>query len=483
MKGMNFIAGEWVGSLDGRTYQRENPAAPAISIGSFPDSAPADAARAASAAREAFDAWAATPAQHRAEIIAGAAGLLRERSADIAGKLTAEEGKPLARATGEVLRAAEALTYFAHGALRAGGRTLPSGRPGVTVSTVVEPLGPFLAITPFNFPLFVTAMKLGPALASGDTVVWKPSPHVPLVSMALTQAFVDAGLPDGVLNLVMGGTAELGRSLVDDPDIVGVSFTGSTAVGLDVGRRAAARHIRVQQELGGKNVLVVAADCDIRRAAEIACESSFGESGQKCTAAGVVVVDKRRGDEFLAEVERLLAGLTMGDPAAPGTDLGPLIDRNAVHRADRLLTEAIESGAVSELSGCGGSGATGDGYFFAPRVLRLPESDNVLKRQELFAPVLALSLADDVLAAGVAMAADSQMGLSASILTERLDLAHAFARRVPAGLVNVNLPTTGVEYQAPFGGWNLSGGPFPEAGDRAHEFYTRSKTVAVSGTL
>ncbi len=478
---MNFIAGEWVGGE--RTYERENPADPSILIGAFPDSAPADARRAARAAQEAFAAWAAAPAQHRAVIIAAAAGLLRERHADIAGKLTAEEGKPLVRAKGEVLRAAEALTYFAHGALRVTGRTIPATRPGVVLSTYAEPLGPFLAITPFNFPLFVTALKLGPALASGNTVVWKPSPHVPLVSIALTRAFIDAGLPNGVLNLVMGATAELGQSLVDEPDIVGVSFTGSTAVGLDVGRRAAVRHIRVQQEMGGKNVLVVTADCDVRRAAEIACESSFGESGQKCTASGLVVVDKRRGDEFLAEVERILGGMTMGDGADTATDLGPLVDRGAVSRAGRLLDQAVESGAVSELAGCGRSTANGSGYFFSPRVLRLPEGDNVLKRQETFAPVLAVALADDVIEDGLAMARDSRMGLSAAILTNSLDLAHEFARRVPAGLVNVNLPTTGVEYQAPFGGWNFSGGPFPEAGDRAHEFYTRSKTVAVSGVL
>jgi alpha-ketoglutaric semialdehyde dehydrogenase len=480
---MNFIAGSWAGSADGRTYERENPADPSILIGAFPDSARADAHRAARAARENFAAWAAAPAQHRAEILATAAGLLRERHADIAGKLTAEEGKPLARADGEVLRAADALTYFAHGAMRATGRTIPSARPGVVLSTYAEPLGPFLAITPFNFPLFVTALKLGPALASGNTVVWKPSPHVPLVSIALMAAFIDAGLPSGVLNLVLGGTAELGRSLVGEPDIVGVSFTGSTAVGLDVGRRGAARHIRVQQEMGGKNVLVVAADCDIRRAAEIACESSFGESGQKCTASGLVVVDKRRGDEFLAETERILGGMTMGDGADPGTSLGPLIDRGAVTRAGRLVDQAVESGAVSELSGCGGSTAIADGYYFAPRVLRLPDGDNVLKRQETFAPVLAVALAADAVECGLAMATGSRMGLSASILTNSLDLAQEFARRVPAGLVNVNLPTTGVEYQAPFGGWNLSGGPFPEAGDRAHEFYTRSKTVAVSGVL
>jgi alpha-ketoglutaric semialdehyde dehydrogenase len=207
----------------------------------------------------------------------------------------------------------------------------------------------------------------------------------------------------------------------------------------------------------------------------------IGESGQKCTASGLVVVDKRRGDEFLAETERIPGGMTMGDGADPGTDLGPLIDRGAVSRAGRLVDQAVESGAVSELSGCGRSTGSADGYYFAPRVLRLPEGDNVLKRQETFAPALAVALAADAVECGLAMATGSRMGLSASILTNSLDLAQEFARRVRPGLVNVNLPTTGVEYQARFGGWNLSGGPFPEAGDRAPEFCTRSKTVAVSG--
>jgi alpha-ketoglutaric semialdehyde dehydrogenase len=280
---------------------------------------------------------------------------------------------------------------------------------------------------------------------------------------------------------VTGGSAELGQSLVDEPAIAGVSFTGSTSAGLDVGRRAAARHARVQQEMGGKNVLAVAADCDIRRAAEIACESSFGESGQKCTASGLVVVDRRRGDDFLAEVERILAGTTMGDGAEPGTDIGPLVDKRALSRANALIERATDDGAVIELAGCAQSAAAaGDGYFFAPRVARLPAGDNVLKRQEAFAPIMAVVLADDVLDESVALISDSRLGLSAAILTDSLAAGHAFARRVPAGMVSINLPTTGVEYQAPFGGWNQSGGPFPEAGPRAFEFYTRTKTVAIS---
>jgi alpha-ketoglutaric semialdehyde dehydrogenase len=172
----------------------------------------------------------------------------------------------------------------------------------------------------------------------------------------------------------------------------------------------------------------------------------------------------------------------MGDGAEPGTDIGPLIDDRALRRANELIDLATEGGAVIELAGCGhSSGTTNGGYFFPPRVARLPAGENVLKYQEAFAPIMALVLTDDVLDESVALVRDSRMGLSASILTDNLSVAYAFAGHVPAGMVSINLPTTGVEYQAPFGGWNLSGGPFPEAGPRAYEFYTRSKTVAISG--
>jgi alpha-ketoglutaric semialdehyde dehydrogenase len=478
----NYVAGEWVSCAGGRTYARENPAAPARLIGHFPDSSPDDARLAARSASDAFPEWSARPANARADVIAAAAALLRERQDKIAAVLTAEEGKPLTRARAEIGRAAEALGYFAQSALRTAGDSIPSTRPGVVLSVRTEPIGPFLAITPFNFPAFVTALKLGPALASGNTVVWKPSPYTPLTSIAVTEAFADAGLPAGVLNLVLGGSSELGQSLVDEPAIAGISFTGSTTVGLEVGRRAAARHVRVQQEMGGKNVLAVASDCDLRWAAEIACESSFGESGQKCTASGLVVVDKRRGDEFLAEVETIMTRMSMGDGTEPGTDIGPLIDRRALSRANELIDRAADEGAAIELADrVATGGATEGGYFFAPLVARLPVGDNVLKRQEAFAPIMALVLADDLLAESLALVRASHMGLSASILTDSLSVAHEFASHIPAGLVGINLPTTGVEYQAPFGGWNNSGGPFPEAGPRAFEFYTRTKTVAVSG--
>jgi len=284
-----------------------------------------------------------------------------------------------------------------------------------------------------------------------------------------------------VINLVIGSTAELGQALVDDSRIQGISFTGSTAVGLDIGVRAARRHVRVQQEMGGKNVLIVGPDFDLTSAARIAADSAFGESGQKCTAAGVVVVDLQRSEEFLHEVKRILAELRMGDGSDPVVNLGPLVDPSAVAKARSLLDAAVAGGAVIEVSGCGHTDVNpAEGHYFEPALVSLPDTANPLGTAEAFAPIMPVVTATSALEEGISIINSGGMGLSASLLTGRLDLTRSFVHRARAGLVNVNLPTTGVEYQAPFGGWNLSGGPFPEAGISAVDFYTRTKTVAIS---
>lgn len=477
---MNFISGEWVEAASGSVYARTNPADHDDVVGTFAESGRADAERAATAAAAAFDKWSSRLAPERASIVSGAAHVLRSRADEIAEALTREEGKPLTRARGEVIRTAEVLEYFAGAALRSAGSTLPSGRAGVALSTQTSPLGAVLLITPFNFPLFVTALKLGPALVSGNTVVWKPSPHTPTVSIALMNALIEAGIPPGVVNLVQGSTPELGRALVENSRIAGISFTGSTKVGLDIGSRAAARHVRVQQEMGGKNVLVIGRDCDLGYAAQVACESSFGESGQKCTASGIVVIGREQADELLVEVEKVMSAWAIGPGAVAGTDIGPLVDGVAARRAGALLDTAVDAGAVVELTGVGRETASLErGHFVQPRVLRLPDGPNPLRTEEAFAPLLPMVLVDDVLEGSLDLVATSRMGLSASILTNDMNLAQAFTQRVSAGLVNVNLPTTGVEFQAPFGGWNMSGGPFAEAGEGAFAFYTRIKTVAI----
>jgi len=479
---MNFISGEWCDAADGATYERANPARLADVTGVYPDSGPVDAERAVKAAWNEFGNRRSSPVAARAAILARTAVELRDNTDLIAARLTREEGKPIALARAETLRAADVFEYFAGAALRTGGQTLPSTRTGVDLATHVEPVGPVLLITPFNFPLFVSALKIAPALVVGNTVVWKPSPHVPATSIALVEALREAGLPDGVLNLVIGSSADVGQALVDDRRIQGISFTGSTAVGLDIGIRAARRHVRVQQEMGGKNVLIVAPDFDLKTAARIAADSAFGESGQKCTAAGIVVVDLERRDEFLHEVKQILAELRMGDGADPTVDLGPLVDRLALERAGRLLDTAVEEGAVVQASGCGQMGPkVTDGHYFQPTLISLPDTANSLRTAEAFAPIMPVIAATNALEEGISIINAGGMGLSASLLTGRLDLTQSFVRRARAGLVSVNLPTTGVEYQAPFGGWNLSGGPFPEAGIGAVDFYTRTKTVAISG--
>lgn len=481
---MSYIDGGWVVEDAAPAFSRANPADTRDLIGRYRDADPEIGHLAALAAQRAYRAWANALPTDRARHLQQVATLLRERSAELARLLTREEGKPLDRALGEVGRAAEVFEYFAGAALRIQGATLPSIRPGVRLASVVEPVGPVLAITPFNFPLFVTALKLAAALVTGNTVVWKPSPHVPEISRALMAAFADTGLPDGVLNLVLGTSVELGRSLVADPIIQAISFTGSTAVGLEIGRGAAARHVRVQQEMGGKNLLVVAGDCDPLKAAEIACESSFGESGQKCTAAGIVLVDRAIADEFLAGVESVLGRWRLG-PGLAGGDIAPLIDDRSLGRAEALIDRTVAQGGTVELRGSAvvpGSDLS-HGHFLAPHVLTLPPAPSPLRDEESFAPIMPVIIGADPLSDALGLVEANGMGLSAAILTQRIDLALDFAHRVPAGLVNVNLPTTGVEYQAPFGGWNLSGGPFPEAGSAGLTFYTRHKTIAISPTL
>jgi aldehyde dehydrogenase (NAD+) len=478
---VNYIDGSW--SEVDESYSRENPADVGDVVGTFPESSVEDAARAAAAAHDAFPGWRDSAALQRAEILRRAAGLLRERSEDMEHALTREEGKPLAAARGEILRTADTVDYFSGAVLRTTGLTLPSIRPGVQIMTLREPVGPCLLITPFNFPAFVSSLKLGAALAAGNTVVWKPSPFTPRTSIEITRAFVDAGLPAGVLNLVVGTSPELGSALVDDERIRAISFTGSTHVGLAIGAQAARRHVRLQQEMGGKNVLVVNDDVDAAVAAAIACDGVFGESGQKCTATGLVAIRKERLDPFLEQVEHTMSALRVGNGLRADVTIGPLINARAVERAEELVETSVRLGGTKAVGGAAVvESPTETGHFMDPCVVLVAGSDNPLRREEAFAPIMGVLAVDD-LAEAYELVEGSGYGLSASILTNQLDVALDFAHRAPAGVVSVNLPTTGVEFQAPFGGWNLSGGPFTEAGPSALDFYTRSKTLAIKPTL
>ncbi|TWG98577.1 aldehyde dehydrogenase (NAD+) [Nocardioides sp. J9] len=462
-------------------FRRLNPARLSDVVGDFDDADAAAAEEAVVATTNAYPAWDATSITERAALLLRAAANLRQRADSIGAAITREEGKPLARAVGEVVRSAETLEYFAGSVLQPTGVTVPSLRPGVRLETRRHSLGPVLVVTPFNFPAFLAATKLGPALLWGNTVVWKPSPHVPVASSLVHRAFLDAGIPQGAVELVLTSDVETSRFLVAHDGLRAISFTGSTAVGLAIGRAAAERHVRIQQELGGKNVLAVARDVPVAEAAAVAVESAFGESGQKCTAAGLVVVDAAVYDDFMAQVEKEMSHLVLGEGVDPEVAIGPLIDAPALEHVHRLVEASVAAGARVELEGVGENRVRLEqGYFFVPRVVRLPSRLTPLQTEETFGPILTVVPSTDLIDDALALIRASRMGLSASVLTHDLRVAERFVAGAEAGLIGVNLPTTGVEFQVPFGGWNNSGGPFPEAGPSARDFYTRNKTVAVN---
>jgi alpha-ketoglutaric semialdehyde dehydrogenase len=469
----NLVAGEWIPAISGRTYQRRNPAALADLLGHFPDSGRLDVAAAAEAARSAFAAWSARRGAERATVLAAAAELALERADEIARDLTRETGKPLREAQAEAARLATTLRYFAadawlpHGEMY--GQSLTAGQ----VYMLRRPVGVVGLVTPWNFPLAIPAWKLAPALVAGNTVVLKPSEEAPVSANHLAGCLVDAGLPPGVLNVVIGRGAEAGAELVSRPEVRAISFTGSAEVGRRVRDGATALGKRVQLELGGQNPLVVMADADLRRAVEAAYAGAFLAAGQKCTATRRIFVQQDVYDEFR---ERLLARIgraVIGDPTDSRTELGPLVNRR---RYDAVL-EAIEQGRRQggELL-TGGEHGGDDGYYVSPTLFENVDDAAELARREVFGPVASLfrfATLDEALA----RANDVEYGLSAAIFTGALASAQRFVAAVQAGVIHVNSPTTGAEVHVPFGGIKASGWGPHEQGRAAVEFYTDEATV------
>jgi aldehyde dehydrogenase (NAD+) len=471
----NRIGGELVAADDGATFERRNPAARDEVVSVAPESSASDVAAAVTAARDALRSWRATTPTARADVLTRAARLLAERAPALAAEMVREEGKPLADATNEASRTPKNLELYAGEAYRLTGATFPSDDTPLVYSTR-EPVGVVGVITPWNFPLNLASRKIGPALAAGNTVVFKPSPMTPLLGDRLAEAFHDAGLPPGVLNVVHGFAA--GAHLTADERVDAVSFTGSNATGrkihaaMGVGRR-------VQLELGGKNPVVVLADADLDAAAGVVARSSFSLTGQACTGAGRILVDRRVHDELLARVVALAAAHVVGPGDAPGVTLGPLVDEHAVAAMVAAVDRAVSEGATVA---CGGSPLTdGDrarGNFFPPTVLVDVEPGHRLAQDEVFGPVVGFERVDG-LDDAIESANAVRYGLSAAVCTRDLAAAQRFAAEVQAGMVRINRPTVGAAFNAPFGGIKQSGtGTHKEQlGPTVMDFYTVSRTV------
>ncbi|BDI23987.1 aldehyde dehydrogenase family protein [Herbiconiux sp. L3-i23] len=474
-----FIGGVW---RDGRgdLLTSENPARPTEIVASGPAGTVEDVELAVRAASEATAAWAATPPHERGAILKRASAIVADAAPEWGRDLAREEGKTLAEGVGETRRAAQILEYFGNDADREAGSLFSSPRRGERILVTRRPLGTVALITPFNFPIAIPAWKIAPALAYGNTVVWKPAGPVPLLALRLAQALDEAGLPAGVLNLVFG-EGEVGAALVGHPLVDGVSFTGSTAVGRSVAAAGAARGIPVQAELGGKNAAVVLADADLELAAGQVLAGAFNSSGQKCTATSRLVV----ADEIAADFGRLLAeradALVVGDPVVEGVQLGPVVSGRARDSILAGMAQAEQEGASAltsrelELTS-----DLADGYFVRPAVYELPTDGSFLWEQELFGPVLAMLTAKTVDEA-FGLANEGGFGLSAAVFTNDLGLALDSIDRLQIGILHVNSETAGADPHVPFGGAKGSGLGPKEQGGAAREFYTSSTTVYLRG--
>jgi len=478
----NYIDGEWVASKSGKTFPNINPANIEETVGLFQASAAEDVEDACRAAAAARSTWADMPATKRGEYLFKSAELLENRLQQLGEEMTREEGKTLPEAIGEVKRAINIFRYFGGEGSRQFTFQVPSERENVLCYTIRKPLGTVALITPWNFPIAIPAWKIAPALIAGNTVVIKPASLAPLSSFRLIEALHEAGIPPGVINYVTGSGGSVGDALTSNPEIKAVSFTGSTSVGTALYKKVSERRIRVQLEMGGKNPTVVLGDADLDYAADILINGAFFSTGQKCTACSRAIIERSVYESLVDRLVEKTRKLKVGNGLDPGVQIGPAVDEEQLKTDLEYIDIAKKEGAELLV---GGNRLTGDnydkGYFIEPTIFSGVNSTMRVAQEEVFGPVLALMVAEDFEDA-MRIANDVRFGLSASIVSKDLTRVHQFINHIEAGLITVNLPTAGVEYQLPFGGTKESSYGMREQGPQALDFYSESRTVYLKYT-
>ena len=470
-----YINGEWVSS--GKSFDNRNPANTDEIVGTFAKGSAADVDAAAAAAEAAFAGWANMPAPARGNILFKAADILEKKFDQLGAEMTREEGKTLPEAKGEVRRAINIFRYFAAEGSRMNGVMVPSERERVHVFAVRKPIGVVGLVTPWNFPIAIPAWKMAPALICGNTIVVKPASASPLCAWRLVEALHEAGIPKGVVNFVAGSGGELGAALVNAKPVKAISFTGSNDVGHWIHAEASKRRMRIQLEMGGKNPTIVLADADLKSAVENVCNAAFFSTGQKCTATSRAIVEDGIYDAFVAALVERTKKLKVGDGMQAGIDIGPCVDKGQLETVLKYIGIAKSEGGEPL---CGGNQLTGEGYdkgyFVEPTIFADVKPEHTLAKEEVFGPVLAILRAKDFDDA-MRIANDTPFGLSSSIQTSNLSKALDYVYRAEAGLLTINLPSAGVEYQLPFGGTKDSSFGPKEQGPAAFDFYSDFKTV------
>jgi acyl-CoA reductase-like NAD-dependent aldehyde dehydrogenase len=474
----NFIGGESVGARSGKTYQTNNPADHREVVSEYPSGAREDAQEAIQAAAKAFPGWAASTPVARGRILSKVSQILESRKAELAELLTREEGKTLTESSGEVQRAVDIFRFFGGISYTLGGQTIPHDLPNNLLYTIRQPLGVVGLITPWNFPIAIPAWKMAPALVSGNAVVLKPASQAPAMSLELARACAEAGLPKGVLNVVVGDGRAVGGELATNTAVVALSFTGSYPIGQQIYKQLAERMARAQMEMGGKNPTIVLADADLDLAATLVAKAGFGLTGQACTATSRVIVEKSVAEPF---TERLIAkarALKIGNGVTPGVEMGPAVSEQELESNFGYIKVAQKEGARLVYGGERlTEGDLAHGWFMQPAVLSDVKPNTRIAKEEVFGPVIAIIPVENFDEA-MSVANGLDVGLSASIVTRDIRKAMLYSERIEAGVIKVNQISTGLALQAPFGGVKKSStDSFKEQGAGAIDFYTRIKTV------
>ncbi|MGA9775044.1 MAG: aldehyde dehydrogenase family protein [Candidatus Dormiibacterota bacterium] len=481
----NLIAGEWRAARGGGTFDSLNPARRSEVLGHFARSGELDVEDAVSAAVSAQPGWQRTPMPLRAEVIARAGRLMEERKEELARLMTREMGKVLTEARGDVQEGIDMAKYMAGQGRMPVGEVVPSELRDKRCFTERVPIGVVGCITPWNFPMAIPCWKLMPALLAGNAVVLKPAEDTPLVAIRLAEILTEAGLPEGVLNLVTGLGEEAGAPLVAHPRVRAISFTGSMDVGNQIAATCGKLGKRVSLELGGKNAIVVGSDADLELAVDGALWGGFGTTGQRCTATSRLIVDQSVLGDFQERLLGRVAQLRLGDGLDPATDVGPVINAKQLRRVHSYTEIGKQESARLLVGGkVADEGELGEGNFYWPTIFTDVRPEMRIAQEEIFGPTLSVLPAHD-LADAVRIANGTRYGLSLSVYTKDISRALWAVDRLEAGIVYVNAPTIGAEIQLPFGGVKGTGNGHREAGSTAFDEFTEWKTVYIdySGRL
>ncbi|PKH01090.1 aldehyde dehydrogenase family protein [Psychromonas sp. MB-3u-54] len=468
-----YIAGQWQSGIS--TVANINPSDISESLGDFAQASETQVQQAISAAKYAQPEWEKTPLERKQTVLQAIGDELIARCDELGRLLSREEGKPFAEGRGEIYRAGQFFQYFAAEVLRQIGDTAASVRPGVSVEVTREAVGVIAIISPWNFPTATAAWKIAPALAFGNSVIWKPANLTPASAVALTEIIHRQGIPAGTFNLLLGSGSVVGDTLINSKEINGVSFTGSVDTGRKVATATAPNFVRCQLEMGSKNALVIADDADIETAVEAAIAGSFSSSGQKCTASSRLVVMDGIHDAFVDALINRMGSLSVGHALKEGVFMGPVVDSKQLESNFSWIDKARQSGAELAFGG-ERLNLEHEGYYMSPTLFVNTKNSWEVNQEEVFAPLTSVIRVAN-LEEAIATTNDTRFGLTSGIITQSLRSSAMFKQQAQSGCVMVNLGTAGTDYHVPFGGRKESSFGPREQGQYAKEFYTIVKTA------